>query len=143
MRTPTLLMRLLVVLCLLGNGFGTAYANAQMSFKHAQTHGAPAAHDAAAAPTVAAAEHHCHEAMDVESGTRKTDVPPPSDRSDLHSADCCGGPTCQCACAYHASFVSTAMSSVPGVPPDSVLFATLDADHASPTLPHLIRPPIR
>ena len=130
-------MRLLVVLCLLGNGFGTAYANAQMSRKHAETH------RAVDAPAVAAKEHRCHDGMEAPGDRPQTAAPAHSDDRDVGTVDCCDGPTCQCACAYHASFVSTAMPSLPGVTHASVLFVTLNADHASPTLPHLIRPPIR
>jgi hypothetical protein len=65
-----------------------------------------------------------------------------ADQAADEPADCCDGKTCQCACTQHASagFIPEVSPGV--MPVHSVMAMGGTSQHASPRLPHLIRPPI-
>lgn len=98
---------------------------------------------------IAAAETPCHEAGDDGlAGSRThpagldaaaTRMPESSGQS---ADDCCGGGPCECACVQPGH---VPLPAVTGVPPVAIALEAsraMRSRHASPTLPHLIRPPI-
>lgn len=155
----SLLLRVLLCVTLIANGIGFAQASTRMQLAHAShgTHGERVQTRAAAPaqPTLANAGEECHPGMTMASHAGAE--PPVVDHAAMvhggnpgaesgaalaDAMDCCDGKNCQCACTQHASAAFIAELS-PGAPP--VHTAALmggTSQHASPRLPHLIRPPI-
>lgn len=145
----SLLLRVLLCVTLIANGVGFAQASTRMQLAHA-THGAHAAQvEVASTPA-----EECHPGMTMAShaGTPMPvmdhaamghgDAGTGTLDSAADSADCCAGNTCQCACTQHASTAFIATVAAGATPAHSVLVVGGSSQHASPRLPHLIRPPI-
>lgn len=117
-------VRVLVILSLLCNGIGSAYA---MATAHAPP---PAAQDA-----TASAHAGCHEDI---GGQRDA-----GDHNPAPKRRCCGGDWCACPCtglaAIHAPTGFPLMSTMPAM---GELARATDSGHVSPRLSHLLRPPI-
>lgn len=137
-------MRLLLSLCLILNGVGTAMASVHAPMFH---EGSPTA----AAPTMATdAGQPCHEQPHAgatvaqapavhPAGHAPADVPGEPASPDT---DCCQSGTCVCTCMH------VAHAMLPPLPPAAAAAVharssrPLPPGHAAPALPHLIRPPI-
>ncbi len=150
----SLLLRVLLCVSLIANGVGFAQASTRMQLAHAghQAHRA----QAEVASTVG---EECHPGMTMASHA-DTSMPPMdhaamdhgdsdtgplvavSDGGSAEPADCCDGTTCQCACTQHASTAFIPAVAPGAALPDSILVMVGTSQHASPRLPHLIRPPI-
>lgn len=155
MRPTRLLLHALLCFALVANGVGAAMASVRGSCGHAGKAGADVsvmAHASAmthaSAATQAKAEAHCAEMMamaDDAAAVMHHDLPA-GDANDAGNADdtdddgC--GDACSCACASHgcAALMPPALSL-----PTGVRIADARArneSHATPSLPHPIRPPI-
>ena len=145
MRTPSLLLRLLLVLALIANGVTGAFAATQMQAVHVA---GMAAQEKAAAAHADAPKPPCHEQMAAMGDSEAApQIAPPSaldtDPGTEHgSSDCCQAANCACACLQHVAATSTSVHALQvrigrasGVRP-------LKMGHATPALRHLIRPPI-
>lgn len=149
MSLPSLLLRLLLCVSLIANGIGFAQASTRMQLAHASHAG----HDPAGASTQChpgmTMASHADEAMPAMDHAAMGHGAPVADGADADAdqaadepADCCDGKTCQCACTQHAS-AGFIPELAPGIAPaHSAVVMGGATQHASPRLPHLIRPPI-
>lgn len=150
----SLLLRVLLCVSLIANGVGFAQASTRMQLAHA-AHGP----NAPALPDALRSAQNCHPGMTMAS--HSGDAMPAMDHAAMgHSvpmhdesasvadvglqdaADCCNGNSCQCACVQYASAAFTAAISTGPVPVHAAVLLGGTSQHASPRLPHLIRPPI-
>ena len=136
MSARVVLLRLLLCVALVFNGAASAMASVQMMQLHAQADDAVASAgmqaDAMAESTLPC--HHGEQAPEESTAPAKTKHPA--------TPDCCKSNTCTCAC------VSPVVAMVPTLAFHDVSMADADdvramaPGHATPALPHLIRPPI-
>lgn len=143
MSIRSLLLRLFLGLVLVLNGTATAMAAVHMS--HADILAATSPVAVSAANADGEGEASCHDAHQTEVAT--TD---PDSGGHLHgsldtgtpSPDCCESGICSCACMHpvQAATVDAVTGLVSIEHSDSV--RPMFSVHASPALPHLIRPPI-
>ncbi|GAA4785806.1 CopL family metal-binding regulatory protein [Lysobacter hankyongensis] len=160
MRPARLLLHALLCFALVANGVGAAMASVRGSCGHAgkagadvsaMTHTSVIAHAPgmthAAAPTQAKAEAHCAEmvamaAADDADTVMHHDLPADdaNDAGDTGNDEC--DDACSCACASHgfAVLMPPALSLPTGVRIADT--RTRNTSHATPSLPHPIRPPI-
>lgn len=142
--TPfAILLRVLLSLSLILNGTGTAMAATRMLIDHAAT-SATEPVDATANVAVAAPCHH-HAGMAAnahEASTAIADDANKAVKSRHPPRDCCKSGNCGCACLLATPAV-VAVVSLPAavVGRDANAWVVMHG-HASPTLAHLIRPPI-
>lgn len=130
MRFRFALLRLLLSLALVVNGTSAVYANARMAFG-AGTGTATADHKA---------EPACHDMADMQDGTEVADHDAP-----LHPArpdDCCPPGACLGSCVSHAPTILTVHAIALTTRPVTAPASARHVSHATPALPHLIRPPI-
>ena len=59
-----------------------------------------------------------------------------------HDGDCCEDGTCRCSCMHTCHAMVRAITVVPTVIEHASSSGRMQASHAPPALPHLIRPPI-
>ena len=142
MSTRAILLRLLLCIALVFNGAASAMASVQMMQMHADGQGTASV----PVPTmVAGAEPAmpCHHDGQASHSQDAADAATPSKDKQPHQApDCCKSSTCTCACVHQAAamvpvmaFQGTALLHVGSV-------RSMALGHATPPLPHLIRPPI-
>lgn len=134
MAAPSVLLRLLLGLALILNGFGSAWASVQMATAHSMTANettefvgsAPCAgqHGSAMMASEAAVDHH---------GPHEPGHP---------LTDCCDSSACRCACMHGCSSIVTSTTHEPRISPRDLGGKLLATGRPSPVLPHLIRPPI-
>lgn len=146
MRPARLLLHALLCFALVANGVGAAMAATRGSCGHAGKAGADVramAH--APSSTQAMAETHCADMMamaDSAAAVMHHDLPAgdANDTGDTGDDGC--GDACSCACASHgfAALMPPALSLPAGV---RIADARARSEsHATPSLPHPIRPPI-
>lgn len=141
----SIVFRVLLAVSLILNGSGFAVASAHMHMDHA------ASERSIAQPNVhpvATAQPPCGEHPQGSGSMAAGD--PPGDATtnaaslmpEQESPDCCKSAACRCACVHQAqaavpvvAFHAAAIERVSGVRP-------MKSGHASPAIPHLIRPPI-
>ena len=141
MSTRAILLRLLLCVALVFNGAASAMASVQMMLMHADRH--ETASTSVAPMASAESEMPCHhdgqpahsqDAADAATATK--------DKQPGQTPDCCKSSTCTCACVHQAAamvpmmpFQGAALLHVGSV-------RSMALGHATPPLPHLIRPPI-
>lgn len=143
MSIRSLLLRLFLSLVLVLDGTATAMAAVHMSHVDMP---AAASEVASAANADAEGEMPCHDADQAKVATTAH----PDSGGHLHgspdtdtpSPGCCDSGVCSCACMHpvHAAAVADVVSLASIEHSDSV--RPMFSVHASPALPHLIRPPI-
>ena len=141
MSTRAILLRLLLCIALVFNGAASAMASVQLMQMHADGQGTASI----PVPTMADAEPAmpCHHNGQASHSQDAADAAMPSKDKQPHQApDCCKSSTCTCACVHQAAamvpvmaFQGTALLHVGSV-------RSMALGHATPPLPHLIRPPI-
>ena len=141
MSTRAILLRLLLCVALVFNGAASAMASVQLMQMHADGQGTASI----PVPTMADAEPAmpCHHNGQASHSQDAADAAMPSKDKQPHQApDCCKSSTCTCACVHQAAamvpvmaFQGTALLHVGSV-------RSMALGHATPPLPHLIRPPI-
>ena len=152
---PTLL-RMLLIAALALNGAVPAMATVQMG--HGLSEGSPAGvvvmkdGPAASCHTSSGDEPapttgHAHNATHGNHGdARSVDMLDSSeDASTVHAShdgDCCEDGTCRCSCMHTCHAMVRAITVVPTVIEHASSSGRMQASHAPPALPHLIRPPI-
>jgi hypothetical protein len=126
---PRLVLRLLLSVLLVLNGIGEAAAAASMELRHAMAtsiaNDADATHDGAAP---------CH-----DDGATAT---PADHDDDSGTPDCCRSGQCHCPCAQHVYAATTIEFDRAARLVHADVIVAPKAGHASPTLPHVMRPPI-
>ena len=127
MTVSSTLLRLLLSAALVLNGVGGAIAATRMHVEQASTAGQVGTPESAGMP--------CHEHQDA--GGVDT-----SDHEKSPAPDCCKSGVCACACAHISQVPVPALQSTELVPGRELAVAHMSLGHTSPTLPHLIRPPI-
>lgn len=133
------LLRVLLSLALVFNGSGYAYAATQMHMAGVQdasdTRGHAAAHETPA----------CHATMGDEAAD-KLPASPLKDAAAYHDGhdgmDCCQTDQCDCVCAQHVPATGLGFWLRVPTPARSRIPAYRLAQHVSPALSHLQRPPI-
>lgn len=149
-----LLLRVLLCVSLIANGVGFAQASTRMQLAHAAR-----SPDASALADSQRSPQKCHPGTTMAS--HSVDEMPVIDHTALGHAvpmhdgsasvadvalqdasDCCDGNSCQCACVQYASAAFIAPSSAAPASVQSAVLLGGISQHASPRLPHLIRPPI-
>ena len=130
MRFRSIFLRLLLCLALVANGTSVAYASARMAFDGGMSTTAPEQE----------AEPPCHDMAAMQIGVMVagsgTHAPAGS-----HN-DCCPPGACLCSCVSHALTILPVHAFVLTTQPAASPVSVLRSSHASPALPHLIRPPI-
>ena len=146
MRLPPLLLRLLLTLALIANGVTGAFAATQMQTAHvaeitAQAKATTLAHTKSAEPA-------CHEHR-ASMGDAQTDlqiapadVPKTGSDTEHGAPDCCKSAKCACACMQHLASTSASVHMLQVRIDHASGVRPLTLGHATPALPHLIRPPI-
>lgn len=134
------LLRILLSLALVLNGVGSAAASVQMAggMMASESHSMRAV--ASEGGDSACPEHHAATAK------------PDADSSALHHApsrdgrhpapDCCKSSTCRCVCVHACASVPVASAQASVIPAHALRIDPKVEGRPSPTLPHLIRPPI-
>ncbi|WP_407351554.1 CopL family metal-binding regulatory protein [Luteimonas sp. R10] len=147
------LLRVLLCLGLILNGSGYALASASMPMAHSIA----AAAAAPSAQTPAKADVPCHQknhgtsasAAMVGHSPSPASLPiaespndePPAETPDL-ACDCCESGLCRGGCLHHGQAAVAAASHYPQGPAHDCSARPAKPGHASPALPHLMRPPI-
>ena len=141
MSTRAILLHLLLCIALVFNGAASAMASVQLMQMHADGQGTASI----PVPTMADAEpampcHHNGQASHSQDAAAA--ATPSKDQQPHQTPDCCKSSTCTCACVHQAAamvpvmaFQGTALLHVGSV-------RSMALGHATPLLPHLIRPPI-
>lgn len=122
----SILLRVLLSIALVFNGAATAIASASMDAM-AQATSAAVAAETEVPP--------CHE-HEQASG------PGASEQGGHPGSDCCKSGMCRCACLHHAPVALVALTYVAPVLVRFDIVRPMSVGHATPPLPHLIRPPI-
>ncbi|GAB3359079.1 CopL family metal-binding regulatory protein [Lysobacter tyrosinilyticus] len=146
MSIGSLLLRALLSLCLVLNGVAGAAASVHMQLPMQAPVQMHQMHEVAPASAVASDDnmpcHGHHMASTAKLEVTTAPAPAPTESKSKHTPDCCKSGTCRCACVHIAQV---------GVPTLHLPPAALDHDrsvrplalgHATPALPHPIRPPI-
>ncbi|MBN8888485.1 MAG: CopL family metal-binding regulatory protein [Rudaea sp.] len=124
-------LRILLSLALVLNGMGSAVASVQMA--HSEADRAGAASETHAPPC---GEHH-------DASVPGDHQHPSATHHDHRSVpDCCKSSACRCACAHGSAWAMAFPAQVPPFMVYGLSTPFTTSEHLSPTLPHLIRPPI-
>ena len=148
MRTPSILLRLLLCLTLVLNGIGSASAAVGMATAHLHGPGIAATATPNRGPESPATSAPCHGDEPATQAAQAHGYHDNAARTaalDLTSSTdqpCCDAASCQCVCAQ-----TCAGMAIAGAPLHALLRAVssghaLSLGHQAPALPHLIRPPI-
>jgi len=150
MSALSIIARLLLSMALIVNGSAGAMVGAHAMTDHAQPQ--PARHvDASGAVSghdentgLAFAEPSCHHMQGMAAPAVPSDTPAATlGHGPNHAPDCCGSADCRSGCAQHcAAAIAGTVVVQSTVIPRVGLMLPLPTSHVSPTLPHLIRPPI-
>lgn len=138
-----LLLRVLLILSLILNG--SAYAMASVHMVHGQV-GAVAMsdHAPATASSTKGSPCHDHQAQPPTAATQHQGAAPVEAPSNPEppAPDCCESGACQCACVHQvqAAMPMPALAAAKIEPAGSLRMSK--SGHATPALPHLLRPPI-
>lgn len=131
------LLRVLLCIGLVLNGSGFVVAATQMQMAHLTSAVAMPAHAKAGDEN---AMQGCH---DLTAPAQEATVVDEGSATSLHdqAPDCCQSSQCACDCLQHVS------AAIAVQVPDSLIIRApslrpMSTGHASPVLPHLIRPPI-
>ncbi len=140
----SILLRVLLAVSLILNGSGYAVASAHMQMDHAalaSTTTQPIVHPVATAEPPCA-EHHQGGSMasKIPSADAATDAA--SVKSGDPSPDCCKTGACRGACVHSGPVAVPTMAFRPVVIEHANSVSPMISGHASPAIPHLIRPPI-
>ncbi|WP_425562613.1 CopL family metal-binding regulatory protein [Lysobacter hankyongensis] len=143
---PTLpaLLRIFLILVLVLNGIGNAYASAMMVTGAKQSSVEARSADASGDRALTSSCPDHHDAMAMEPGMIEREKPasPPSSGDRHGSPDCCDPSHCKCPC-MHACAALPVLAVRMRVPlGNDVGVRRLSLGHPAPVLPHLIRPPI-
>lgn len=145
MSIRSVLLRLLLSIVLLLNGTATAVASVSMHMNHVEKSAATSQVTSIASPD-GQDKMPCHDANEA----KVAKAAHPDAGEHMHgspdtgtpSPDCCESGACRCACIHHAqAAVGAAVVSV-GLVEHTDSVRPMFSVHASPALPHLIRPPI-
>lgn len=138
MRPPSLLLHVLLSLALVANGLGTAMASVHAGCAHATV-----------ASATATAEPPCHDGMGAMDSRAHdgnhdrgahTDGLSPAPSSASHDDGC--GSSCACGCIAHGMAALMPPMLLLPVSTGIAYAPTTTRTHATPTLPHPVRPPI-
>lgn len=145
MSAPSIIVRLLLSMVLILNGSAGAMVAAHAMAdpaRHVGASGAVSGQDENAGQVLA--ESSCHHAQGVAARTATSDTAAATvGAGPHHASDCCGSADCRSGCAQHCAAAIAGTVVVQSAPiPRVGLMLPLPASHVSPTLPHLIRPPI-
>lgn len=141
---PAILLRVLLSVVLIFNGSGYAYAATQMHMTSASVASNMTDHHVADQGAAAHDAPPCHGSMDGE--IADPDPAPPADGLAGHDghdgSNCCQTDQCDCVCAQHVPATSLAFWLRSPVLVRGRVPAYRPAQHLSPALPNLQRPPI-
>jgi hypothetical protein len=146
MRLSTLLLRLSLILALIANGTTSAFAATQMQAAHWVDKATEA--NAAQSVRTESAQPPCHEHVaaagtsTADTEVAAADATHPAQGTEHGSPDCCQSATCQCACMHHVAATSASAHVLEASIDHASSARPLKMGHATPALPHLIRPPI-
>lgn len=142
----SILLRLFLIVVLLLNGTATAVASVHMNhFGMAEGKAQVTSRGTSDTP----AKMPCHDAeAKAASGVvshaglhASSDTQGPTD-AGTPSPDCCESGACRCACLHHGQLAPMSMVANAAIIVHTNSVRPMFSVHASPALPHLIRPPI-
>lgn len=135
-------LRVLLILILILDGIGSAYASAGMELEATQSHSFMNANiQQVVTPTCS--DHHG--AMAAEPGVTEREQPastPPQSKQQHGTTDCCDLSLCKCPCLPACAALPVLVVRMPVPLGNDVGVRRLSLGHPAPVLPHLIRPPI-
>jgi hypothetical protein len=139
------LLKLALCAILILNGSVSAMASTRMAAAHAVDAGTNQANHSAMSAAKPADEPPCHQTAGEASTGHVSEVLDP----DAHSlgkqkqkpSEGCQSDRC-CGCMHYGQALATSLSAVTNRPGQSRPAVLIQPSHASPALPHLIRPPI-
>jgi hypothetical protein len=138
-----LLLRILISISLILDGTGTAVSATRMLVEHAATtHSMPVQ-----ANVKVTATRPCHQqdnrvvAAEMADAAM-ADMPGAAIKSSHRTTDCCRSGDCGCACLQATPASMVALTLPRAVMNHVAIASPRNPGHASPALPHLIRPPI-
>jgi hypothetical protein len=139
----SLLLRVLLAGALVFNGVSTAVASVHLGHMGAMV----PAHSAKVAPvqTTATEEPPCHQHHQAEAVGDSHPAPAAADtaaKSGTPSPDCCKSGACRCTCVHHAPVAIVDLGFLVPLIEHADSVRPMSTRHATPALPHLIRPPI-
>ncbi|MCB1568830.1 MAG: CopL family metal-binding regulatory protein [Xanthomonadales bacterium] len=140
----SLLIRVILSLSLALNGAATAAVSVSMSMPGMPAASGPTQLESAdqGSDDMPCHGHQSTKASSVQIADAISNVDQKPAPDGQPTPDCCKSGLCQCACMYAAQAVLTVAMSTRMMNPQGVSLQTLNLGHASPELPHLIRPPI-
>lgn len=143
MRVLPSLLRVLLVVVLVLNGVASAHASVAMLRMSGQHHGSTqAADDTAPAPPCEIHQDTTAKRMDASVAPESEGASAQADRSGTPAPDCCTPGQCACPCVHGLVALALPATRMPSSSHRHISARRLALGHASPALPHLIRPPI-
>lgn len=138
------LSRFFLILALVLNGVGNAYASAAMVTGASQSSLDVRSTDVNEEPALTASCSDHHGAMAMEPETIESEKPAgaPSPGDQHGTPDCCDPSHCKCPCMHAFAAMPVLAVKMPNFLGNAVGVRRLSLGHPSPALPHLIRPPI-
>ena len=135
-----ILLRLLLCLCLVLNGTVAASASAHLPMPEPTDAASIAANTTSITATP---DEPCH-GHDAAAMTEQDEAPAttPEPAPPKHSPDCCKSGLCNCACVHIAQAGVPALQIPAAMLDQTRSVRPLTLGHATPALPHPIRPPI-
>lgn len=142
MPARSILLQLFLIVALLVDGMGVAVASMHANHSTAGISDTPAD---SASQSAAESKKPCHGQPTEGSAPLEGHAHgggSPGGEEQQSPGDCCQTGECRCACMHHcqAAVVAVVLNATVPVHTDSV--RPMYSAHASPALPHLIRPPI-
>lgn len=138
------LSRIFLILALVLNGVGNAYASAVMVTGASQSSLDVRSTDVneERALTASCSDHHAAMTVELETTEREIPVGAPSPGDQHGTPDCCDPSHCKCPCMHVCAALPVLVAKVSNSLGNDIGVHRLSLGHPSPALPHLIRPPI-
>lgn len=140
MRLSPLLLRCLLIVALVSNAMGSAFAITQTQVDHLRAQLVMAQRE----PVAKRAAMPCHEhsGMTANASTTELNHGAPLAKTQHPSPDCCQSAKCQCACMQYVAIAAVSIPMLEANVYRAISIGALNTGHDAPALPHLIRPPI-
>ncbi|MEZ0470042.1 CopL family metal-binding regulatory protein [Luteimonas salinilitoris] len=143
MPARSVLLQLFLIVALLVDGMGVAAAS--MHLNHSTAVASDASTDGAPPPG-AEVKKPCHDqgtdgSAPLEKHAHSAGGSPGEDEPQS-PGDCCESGDCRCTCMHHCQAAVVAVALDAPTPEHDESVRPMSSAHASPALPHLIRPPI-
>jgi hypothetical protein len=137
------MMRVLLILILVLNGVGSAYASIRMGEGMGRSHSSDVSAKPEQPPEPPSSCPDHHDGMAMKPAAAEKQPASPASPDDSHgSSDCCDASHCTCPCMHACAALPLLATRTPASVGRDLGVRPLSLGHPSPALPHLIRPPI-